>query len=572
MKFLLRTTKGFRLKFFLLFLCIVGTAVTYSFFAEVIGRIVDVIFYVRNMHQFILLFLIYAGLYLLNQLFHSGLNYIWIKLRVSYVVSIKETCFRHLQKCSARCLSHMQTGDVINRMGSDADQFLELIHRNFLYAASDVLVLFFAIIYIGRIDILLGLIVVVTVPVIYYVTKILSKRLSHKYTSLLNKKGLISAWIYEIMSGFQEIRLLHAGESIRQKYLTKSKDIVQQEIEISYKELALERIGAALSFVSQMLIYTVSVLLIIDRKMTVGEFVACETYFALCITNFKKLNTRLIDVAKRKESVKRVKLLETPEEQDATYAVPHLIVKPDIEVKHVDFGYDEKMVFHDMSFQIHAGECVAIVGKSGIGKSTFANLLCGLYHPDKGEILLDGLNLESYTKESLRNQISIVSQNGVIFARSIRYNICFHDEKSDDEKIWKMLEQVELKEVISRFPEGLDTVIDSKNVDLSGGQSQRIMIARALYKNAKLLIMDEATSAVDGNVEGMINEQIRNKLTEQTVILISHRFSTICQADRILVIDDGHIIGDGSHEQLLQTCENYRQLYHASQKEMAGLE
>jgi ATP-binding cassette subfamily B protein len=232
-----------------------------------------------------------------------------------------------------------------------------------------------------------------------------------------------------------------------------------------------------------------------------------------------------------------------------------------VEFNHVDFGYGDKNIFKDLSFNVKAGETVGIVGRSGEGKTTILNLLPRFYDVSKGNIKIDGINIQELTQESLRNTVSIVPQSPYIFNVSIRDNLLYAKPDATQDEIEDACKKAALHDFIISKPDGYDTFVGEGGVVLSGGQKQRLAIARALLKKSKILLLDEATSALDNETQQKIKKAIANIGTECTVIIVAHRLTTVEDCDKILVLSNHRIEAEGTHKQLLKKCEVYRELY-----------
>ena len=233
-----------------------------------------------------------------------------------------------------------------------------------------------------------------------------------------------------------------------------------------------------------------------------------------------------------------------------------------IEFKNVSFGYEENVpVLKEISFKIHPNETVSFVGKSGSGKSTIFNLITNLYNPDKGEILFDGIPLTSLDKDSIRGNLSLISQNPYIFNMSIRENLKIIKDDLTEEEMIDACKMACLHDFIISLKDGYDTIVGEGGVVLSGGQKQRLAIARALVLKTEIILFDEATSALDNETQYEIQQSIANMQGEYTILIIAHRLSTVINSDRILLIDDGKIVGEGTHHELLENNLIYQKLY-----------
>lgn len=233
-----------------------------------------------------------------------------------------------------------------------------------------------------------------------------------------------------------------------------------------------------------------------------------------------------------------------------------------IEFKNVSFSYEENVpVLKDISFKIRPNETVSFVGKSGSGKSTIFNLITNLYNPDKGEILFDGIPLTSLDKNSIRGNLSLISQNPYIFNMSIRENLTIIKNDLTEEEMIEACKMACLHDFIMSLKDGYDTIVGEGGVVLSGGQKQRLAIARALVLKTEIILFDEATSALDNETQYEIQQSIANMQGEYTILIIAHRLSTVINSDRILLIDDGKIVGEGTHHELLDNNPIYQKLY-----------
>jgi ABC-type multidrug transport system fused ATPase/permease subunit len=266
-------------------------------------------------------------------------------------------------------------------------------------------------------------------------------------------------------------------------------------------------------------------------------------------------------------SSKRVfSILENKEFKKEKFGKRHLNkVNGDFEFKNVYFGYNQNKVLKDLSFKVKANETVAFVGKSGAGKTTIFSLLCKLYDIDEGQIKIDDIDIQELDEESIRNNITIISQNPYIFNMSIKDNLKLVKENITDEEIKKACKLACLDEFIETLPEKYDTVVGEGGISLSGGQRQRLAIARAFIQETEIILFDEATSALDNETQAKIQQAINNLKENYTILIIAHRLSTIINSDRILVIDDGKIVGEGSHDKLLKTNKIYKKLYDSEQ-------
>jgi len=573
MKYIWETTRGYRLKFVGLFAVIIFSTVTGALFPYAIGKIVDQIFYRQQMQGFLLSFFFYAGLYFLNQCGHGMLNYLWAHLEITYVVDIRKKCFSHLLKLKAKIWTHIKSGDVMKRIQEDTECFLEFIHRSLFYVLANVIQLGISIGYMLYTNLLLGLATIVMTPILACVIRYFTGKLKSRQQEIRKEKGLLDAWIQEMMVGISEWKLLNARSKVQADYKAKTDHVIRQEINMGYLSLASGNVNEALTLAGQLCIYCICAYCIGRESMTVGQFVACASYFATCASYFNALGKKLTDVSMNLVGIKRVEeFMAWEEEGEQPSAQDRAIESGMIRFENVSFGYGQNPVLRHVNLQIDPGSKVVFVGKSGEGKSTLLQLLYRFYEPWEGRISVDGKCLTDYTLPSLRSQIAVVWQDNGLFHGSLRKNIILSDDTSQDERIWQILEGLQLKELVEGFPEGLDTLVGSGGRSLSGGQKQRVAIARCIYRQPKILLLDEATSALDDETERAVNTFIYGQLASSTILSVAHRFSAVLAAEKAAVMEEGNIADLGTHDELLLRNGLYRTLFAEYQNAKKGEE
>ncbi len=352
MKFIYKTTKGYRRQFlFLLFTILFGT-VTGAMFPYVTGKIVDEIFYKQQMKGFLMYFFLYAGLYFVNQCSHGALNYLWAHLKASYVVDIRKQCFRHLLQLKASVWTSMKSGDVMKRIMDDTECFLEFIHRSLFYVLANFLQLAISIGYLLYTNWLLGLVAIVMTPIVAMSIRYFTAKLKVRHKQIQTGKGLVEAWILEMMTGISQWKLLNAGSKVKMDYERKTKEVIEEQMAVGYEELTSSTVNEALTLLGQLCVYVIAAFCIAKDTITVGQFVACAAYFSTCATYFNALGKKLTDISGNLVGIRRVEELMSREtEQDTPGAGDIEIVQGGILFQNVSFGYDR----HDAS-----AECSSI--------------------------------------------------------------------------------------------------------------------------------------------------------------------------------------------------------------------
>ncbi len=396
-------------------------------------------------------------------------------------------------------------------------------------------------------------------PFVYFSRRV--RKLSRKNQE---KLGEVSSLLQEILSGIRVVKAFATEEVERNRFDRENKRLIRialkQVLAGLFSSAAMEIVGA----VGIGLVIWFGGRQVIDGATTPGTFFSFIAALVLMYDPIKKMSASNNDIQRALAGAERVfDILDSPHlgvEKGGTLEVQAPF--KELRFENVSFSYKSGATALDaISFTVRAGERVAIVGPSGAGKTTFVNMVPRFYDPEKGRILLNGVPLTEYSLASLRRSISMVSQDSFLFNLPIRQNIAYGLSHVTEEEVINAAKAAFAHDFIMEIPDGYDSVVGERGVKLSGGQKQRLTIARALVKNAPLLILDEATSALDSEAERIVQKALENLMANRTSIVIAHRLSTIIGADRILVMQNGRIEAEGRHEELLQTSELYARLY-----------
>ena len=561
--------KKFKLYFLLLFFCIIVTTFIGSTYPYIFGRLVDEVFYGKNRTIFIQIVLLYGGLFLTGQLFHLTLNITWAYLMTRFLFTVRKALFDKIFSLKAIYLHSMQTGDIVKRMRDDTAEFMNFIHWNVLYLSAGIISMLIALGMIFYFNVYIGLVTIAVTPLMTYLTRRLGSRVKAVYEKTRKEEGDLQSWLFEILKGMREVVTLAASRSVVSRFTKNHIRIMRYSIETNKIEIITERVGTGVTLAVRMIIYALCGYLVWQEQFSVGAFVSVITYFGTVSAQLTNLSQKWVSIQNNMSGIDRVRwLLE--QESEEHFDTPLNVTRGVVEFDSVDFAYQSGSdVLRDVSLTIHHGEKVAIVGKSGVGKSTMANLLLAFYRPDSGLIRIDGQDINHVNAESLRRQIGIVWQDILLFDDTIRQNLLIAKPEATDEEIKNALQKASLSDFIQSLPQGIDTVVGQGGQGLSGGQKQRLAIARIFLKNPKILIFDEATSSLDVENEQVI-KNAWNELSEgRTMLIIAHRLSTIWDADRVAVLADGSMAACAHHSLLSGNCTEYDELYAAQYKETA---
>ncbi|RMD98634.1 MAG: ABC transporter ATP-binding protein [Calditrichaeota bacterium] len=497
----------------------------------------------------------------------SFINKFWISSTGDKIsADIRERVFAHLQRLSLSFHESSQKGDLVYILTSDATKMKGVLidfPQDFSYRVGTFV---FYMVLIFALDWRLGLIGVGVVPFMFWATKIFGANLRTAMKKRRKKEGQVASVISENVTAMALVQAYGRQDEQVAKFNAENR----QSLEAQLKALKLQRFY---SRVMDFLVITSTALILylggkyaLQGYMLPGTLVLIIAYLRELHGASEKFSGVFFDVAGRQVSGER--LLEVLENDmvmvDRKGARPAPKFKGKIEFKNVSFSYKTgKEVLKNLNFTVDAGQTVALVGHSGAGKSTLISLLLHFYEPQKGQILIDGQDIRNFTLKSLRGQITVVLQNAKLFQQSIRDNIAFGKPDATEEEIIRAAKLAEAHEFIQELPQGYDTIMYEGGENLSGGQIQRINIARAIIRNTPIVILDELTTGLDARAEAKVNAAIKHLTQNKTTFIIAHKFSTVANADVILLLEEGELAHMGTHEELMKQSKEYRELYKA---------
>ena len=479
-----------------------------------------------------------------------------------FVKGIRDDLFRHIQHLSYAWHTAHSTGEIIQRCTSDVDVLRNFVCNQLVEVVRTVFLIILYLSIMFSMNVKLSLVAVLFIPIVGLSSGVFYKKISSRFQVADEAEGELTTCAQENLTGVRVVRAFGRERYEVDRFNRRNQRFSQLWIRLGKLLSIYWASGTLLTCLQVMVIILVGTVETVHGNMTLGAFLAFITYNEALAWPVRSLGRVLSDMSKAGVSLDRVGyILQAQEEQDVPEAQE--ATTGDIEFDHVSFGYEGQPVLRDVSFTIPAGSTFAILGGTGSGKSTLVHLLDRLYDLPEGQgtITIGGVDIRKMKRESLRRQIGLVLQEPFLFSQTIRENISATKPQATEEELRRAAAIACVDEAITEFPDGYETVVGERGVTLSGGQKQRGAIARMLVQQAPIMVFDDSLSAVDAQTDAKIRAALRESLDKSTVILISHRITTLMQADRILVLDGGRVADLGSHRELISRPGTYKDIY-----------
>jgi ATP-binding cassette subfamily B multidrug efflux pump len=519
----------------------------------------------------------YAALIILISIIHGFFRFM---MRQTIIVGsrliendFRNDIFAHLQKMSTNFYFSMATGDIMSRMTNDLNAVRSVLGPGIMYSINTIITFVFVIWMMVSINLYLTFIALIPIPLMTFAVYYFGRKIKIKYTEIQAQYARISSKAQENISGIRIIKTYVQEKAeidnfnrLNQQYIEKNMAYVR--VFAAFHPIILFIIG-----LGAILVLLIAGIQIVNNTISLGEFVAFSLYLNMLVWPSIALGWVAGIFQQGAASMQRINTILTsiPEITDKPESPKIAKLKGNIEINNLTFYYnkDESPILKDISLFINTGKIIAIVGKTGSGKTTLLNILARIFNPPQKTIFIDGIDLWNIPLETLRANYGYIPQETFLFSDTIEENIRYGKVDVSIKEIQKVAEIARIHDTIDAFPNKYQTMLGERGINLSGGQKQRISLARALIKNPKILLLDDALSAVDTLTEKTILTNLRQVMDNKTCIWVSHRISAIQHADKIIVLENGGIAEEGTHDSLLALDGIYNDLYDKQQLEEA---
>lgn len=491
------------------------------------------------------------------------------KASISFASDLRSDVFDKVQQFSFANLDKYSTGSLVTRLTNDITQVQNLINMAMRMMLRAPGMMIGALIMALTMNAQLAVVVLVVMPVLALLIALVIKTAFPRFETMQKKLDALNSNIQEVLINVRVIKSFVRGDYEEERFAKSNEELKESSLR-AFKVVILNMpIMMFMMNATTLAIVWFGGKQILAGSMPVGDLTAFTAYIVQILMSLMMLAMVLLQSSRAIASLKRItEVLDTEVDlTDEGCRLPDKKVESGrVEFRNVSFRYykdNKEPVLSNINFKIESGEILGIIGSTGSGKTTLVQMIPRLYDADEGTVLVDGADVKDYSLENLREGVGMVLQKNVLFSGSILENLRWGDENASDQEIEAAAEAAQAHGFITSFTEGYGTELGQGGVNVSGGQKQRLCIARALLKKPKILILDDSTSAVDTATEAAIRESFTSTLKDTTKIIIAQRISSVADADKILVLDEGEIVGLGSHEQLLAECEAYREIYYS---------
>ena len=504
--------------------------------------------------------------------------YFAIKASVNFAADLRHDVFAKVQKFSFANIEEFSTGSLVTRLTNDITNIQNVVAMALRMMLRAPGMLIGGMIMAFLLNAKLALVFCVVIPLLVLVLVLIMKTAFPRFDVMQKKIDALNSRIQENITNQRVVKSFVRDDFEKETFDTANNELKDKTLHAMKIVIATIPVMTLAMNVTTIAVVWFGGKQILVGDMPVGDLTAFTTYVVQILMSLMMVSMIFIQGSRAVASSRRITaVLETEIDlnDDGAKDKDRKVTSGRIEFRNVGFRYYKKHsnnVLQDINFEANPGEVIGIIGSTGSGKSSLVQLIPRLYDCDEGEVLVDGMNVKDYSLENLRNGVAMVLQKNTLFSGTIMENLRWGDENATDEEVYAMADAAQADLFVKDFTDGYETELGQGGVNVSGGQKQRLCIARALLKKPKILILDDSTSAVDTATEAKIRQSFQTSLKDTTKLIIAQRISSVESADRILVMEEGRIVGQGTHEELMRNCHPYQEIYYSQKdkEEVAG--
>ena len=507
-----------------------------------------------------------------------GGAYFGAKASVNFAADLRADIYRKVQQFSFANIDKFSTGSLVTRLTNDVTQMQNFINMLLRMCLRSPGMLIGGVIMAVMVSPKLTVTLAVALPLLLLCIVFFMKKALPRFTEQQEKIDTLNSTVQENVTNVRVVKSFVMEDFERNKFSQANGDLKKSSLGAMKIMILMSPAMTFFMNATTIAVFWFGGKMLVSETMSTGSLTAFITYITQILSSLIMITMMLINMSRALASAKRIKEvlneeIDVSDENIGESDRENVVKEGGIEFKNVGFRYykdSPEKVLDDINLKIEPGKTVGIIGSTGSGKSTLVSLIARLYDADEGEVLVDGINVKNYSLKNLREGIGFVLQKNVLFSGSIADNLRWGNENATDEEMKEMAKFAQADSFVSQFENGYDTLLDQGGTNVSGGQKQRLCIARALLKKPKILILDDSTSAVDTATEAKIREAFANELSSSTKLIIAQRISSVRDADMIVVINDGKITGIGTHDELMENNNEYIEIYSSQNEVPSG--
>ena len=531
---------------------------------QISGMIVDEVIEGQHYEKLGILLLIMIGVTLVRSLLRFTFLMCFESSSQGLVYDMREEAYRKLMKEDFNFFNKNRTGDLMSRQTGDMDAVRHMVSHVIYFSFENILVFLMALVMIFSVNVKMALCMLIVLPFTLAVTLSQRRHIKPAFDRVRDCFSSLNAFAQETIAGNRVVKAFAKEDYELEKFDRENDGYRDAQLNAASIWMKYIPMFEVLSQCLTIILMIMGGFMVIDGEMTIGNMVTVNGYLWMLNSPLRQAGWIINDLQRFLTAIEKIYKVYTtePDIKQPEHVVEKRKLKGSVTFDHVNYYTNDDTVLKDISFHVEPGQTVGIIGATGSGKSSLANLICRFYDVNQGRVLVDDIDVRNLNLQTLRGNIGIAMQDVFLFSDTIEGNIAYGNPDCTFEQVQAAAKIANADEFIREMPEGYDTIIGERGVGLSGGQKQRISLARAILKDPSIIILDDTTSAIDMETESMIQNELKKISDERTVFIIAHRISSIIHADQILVLDNGRLVERGTHEQLLAKKGYYSTVFH----------
>lgn len=556
--------KKYRVRMIVGLILVFITALLVLINPQISGMIVDEVIEGQHYEKLGILLLIMIGVTLVRSLLRFTFLMCFESSSQGLVYDMREEAYRKLMKEDFNFFNKNRTGDLMSRQTGDMDAVRHMVSHVIYFSFENILVFLMALVMIFSVNVKMALCMLIVLPFTLAVTLSQRRHIKPAFDRVRDCFSSLNAFAQETIAGNRVVKAFAKEDYELEKFDRENDGYRDAQLNAASIWMKYIPMFEILSQCLTIILMIMGGFMVIDGEMTIGNMVTVNGYLWMLNSPLRQAGWIINDLQRFLTAIEKIYKVYTtePDIKQPEHVVEKRKLKGSVTFDHVNYYTNDDTVLKDISFHVEPGQTVGIIGATGSGKSSLINLICRFYDVNQGRVLVDDIDVRNLNLQTLRGNIGIAMQDVFLFSDTIEGNIAYGNPDCTFEQVQAAAKIANADEFIREMPEGYDTIIGERGVGLSGGQKQRISLARAILKDPSIIILDDTTSAIDMETEGMIQNELKKISDERTVFIIAHRISSIIHADQILVLDNGRLVERGTHEQLLAKKGYYSTVFH----------